>query len=575
MRIKNMISAGISIWKRLSYLSRHGREDITLFADFARKEFSDPKSVKLHKLRKDFGLWVKRVEGQIELEKDFSLGCRLGTFANSPVLQLRDHFALPYEDRTSPWCQKSLENHYRNASGLDHTIDAEMETHAGYSVKSIAAALTKQFHDDPTLAYLILCRELQLAAAHHFEASGSEQFSRDHLIDQFAHLEKNIVAHAAAMAMHEYLWSIVKALRNAKEVDSEGNTTAVPLNAVALKQADYAQRKYPGIVNPNYDDHLNALEVSVPALYVAALNMKHEREAGLDEVHNVFGQRSGKGGRTTNPPIFSYYGLTWKPLLAVGTLEILIVMVGLHKGKRLHGVHPRLAEGARPSTRLTGDIVDRMPSSAMPGWNDFMRKVGHMRKCYLPPAHNACGGGRFDPSLLLDPVKDWKAYDKMARGDLSRKSLKRGAFKRNFDEIRFRLACSSFAFAAATGLVIANPNEASRWMRIRRRGSQVVALLASSLTNFSADPVFVSLLERAIIRSGYQHSRGKKGRQAAWELSADNDNPKPEKFVVRISNSAPMIRKNRRLLGLPHGLYNYWGQSIATDPPFGRPSNDN
>lgn len=107
--------------------------------------------------------------------------------------------------------------------------------------------------------------------------------------------------------------------------------------------------------------------------------------------------------------------------------------------------------------------------------------------CYLPPAHNKGGGGRFDPSLLLDPTKDYTAYERAARGDLRRR--RRGepkTFTEIFDTIRYRLALTSRLSAVATKLVIARPNERPHHADRRKRASQVAALLASSLTIFGA-----------------------------------------------------------------------------------------
>lgn len=160
MWILGLFFAISSIWKRLVFLSTYGRQDIFLFADFAAREFAAPQSVKLHKLPKDFYIWVVRVEEQLALEAFFPKGVRLGAFASSPVLQLRDHFDRPYSERTSPWSVKGLDDHYRTVTGLSADIDAVMEKDAGYSVDSFAKNLFALLQLDAVLAYLLLNREI-------------------------------------------------------------------------------------------------------------------------------------------------------------------------------------------------------------------------------------------------------------------------------------------------------------------------------------------------------------------------------------------------------------------------------
>lgn len=231
MWILGLFLAIASIWERLVYLSEHGRQDIYLFADFAAREFANPKAVKLHKLPKDFFTWVERVEEQLALEAFFPKGMRLGTFARSPGLQLRNHFDKILWERTSPWSVKCLDDHYREATGLSATIDTVMEKDAGYSVGAFAKELSSLLQKDAVLAYLLLNREIQLAAAHHAGKVSKLFLLKTSLIDHFSHLRGNIIAHAAALAMHEHLWSIVTKIRNAKEIDDQRRATKKILNA--------------------------------------------------------------------------------------------------------------------------------------------------------------------------------------------------------------------------------------------------------------------------------------------------------------------------------------------------------
>ncbi len=502
-----------SFWRRLLYLSRYGRQDIHLFAAFAAREFAAPTAIKLHKLPNDFYLWVKRVEKQLALEAFFPRGARLGTFAHSPVLQLRDHFDQPLSERSSPWSVEGLDDHYRQVTGLSASIDTVMQNDAGYSVGSFAKELFSLLQVDAVLAYLLLNREIQLAAAHHAGRVHKLFLLKTSLIDQFSHLRGNIIAHGAAVAMHEYLWSIVTEIRKAKEIDDQRRATKKILNALNLKGADLARRLNPATKDLDYDMPMDAVSVSVAALYRAANDGEIDRERGLDEVYLALGRKGGKGGDRTDQPLVHYYGLTWDRLLALGTFEIVVVMIGLHRKRRTHGVHPKVEKVVRPAGRLTRDIVWAAPNSLKSEWDSIQRRLHFLMMCYLPPAHNKGGGGRFDPSLLLDPTKDWKAYDKGARRNPLRRIEVARSFTEIVDTIRYRLTLASRMFAVATKLVVARPNELPHHTERRKRGSKVAALLASSLTMVTSDPLFIPLLKNAVERAGFEQTRGTKRKK--------------------------------------------------------------
>ena len=520
MWILGLFLAIASVRERLVYLSEHGRQDIYLFADFAAREFANPTAVKLHKLPKDFSIWVERVEKQLALEAFFPKGMRLGTFARSPVLQLRNHFDKILWERTSPWSVKCLDDHYRKATGLSATIDTVMEKNAGYSVDAFAKELSSLQQEDAVLAYLLLNREIQLAAAYHAGNINKLFLLKTSLIDHFSHLRGNIVAHAAALAMHEYLWSIVTEIRNAKEIDDQRRTVKKILNALNLKHADKAQRLDPVVKDLDYDMPMDAVSVSVAALYRAANDGEINRERGLDEVYLALGRKGGKGGDRTDQPLVHYCGLTWDRLLALGTFEIVVVMTGLHRKRRTHGVHPKVEKVVRPAGRLTRDIVWAAPNSLRSEWDAIQRRLHFLMKCYRPPAHNEGGGGRFDPSLLLDPAKDWKAYDRGARRNPLPRSGVAKSFTQIDDTFRYELTLASRLFKVATELVVERPNEPLHKTKQRERGSQLVALLASSLNMISSEPLHIPLLKEKMKRAGFKQTRGKKAAKRNGKLAA-------------------------------------------------------
>lgn len=195
-----------------------------------------------------------------------------------------------------------------------------------------------------------------------------------------------------------------------------------------------------------------------------------------------------------------------------------------------------------------------------------MRRVRVTMKCYLPPAHNMCGGGRFDPSLLLDPTKDWRAYDEAARGDLSLARGKRGSFTRAFDQIRYRLTLASRLFAVATKLVIAKPNETPRHAERRKRGSQVVALLASSLTMVTSEPLFIPLLKDGLKRAGFQQTRGTNGKTLSQDTIASETGPGASNNVAdgrKLKSSEATSTHNASATELGR----HWGRKVPTGKP--------
>lgn len=329
----------------------------------------------------------------------------MGTFVHSPVLQLRDHFDKIMRGRTSPWSVKCLCDHYRKATGLSATIDTVMEKDVGYSIGVFAKELSSLLHEDAVMAYLLLNREIQIAAAYHAKKVNKHFLLKTSLIDHFSHLRGNIIAHGAALAMHEYLWSIVIEIRNGKEIDHQRRTVKKILNALNLRRADKAQR-LDSVKDLDYDMPMDAVSVSVAALYRAANDRTVNREKGLDEVYLALGRKEGRGGERTDQPLVHYFRLTWLRLFALGTFEIVVIMVGLHRKRCTHGVHPTVKTAVRPAGRLTRDIVWAAPNSLRSEWDAIQRRLHFLMMCYLPPAHTKGGGGRFDPSLLLNPAKD-------------------------------------------------------------------------------------------------------------------------------------------------------------------------
>ena len=156
--------------------------------------------------------------------------------------------------------------------------------------------------------------------------------------------------------MHEYLWSIVIEMRNGKEIDDQRRTVKKILNALNLQHADKARRLDP-VKDLDYDMPMDAVSVSVAALYRAANDGTVNREKGLDEVYLALGRKGGKGGDRTEQPLVHYYGLTWDRLFALGTFEIGASMIGIHPKRRTHGVHPIVKTAVRPAGRLARDIV--------------------------------------------------------------------------------------------------------------------------------------------------------------------------------------------------------------------------
>lgn len=318
----------------------------------------------------------------------------------------------------------------------------------------------------------------------------------------------------------------------------------------------------------DYDMPMDAVSVSVAALYRAANDGTVNREKGLDEVYLALGRKGGRGGDRTDQPLVHYYGLTWDRLLALGTFEIVVVMVGLHRKRRTHGVHPTVKTAVRPAGRLTRDIVWAAPNSLRSEWDAIQRRLHFLMKCYRPPAHNDGGGGRFDPSLLLDPAKDWKAYDRGARSD----SLPRTGVAKSFiqidETIRYRLTLASRLFAVATKLVVEQPNEPLHKAKRRERGSQVVALLASSLNMISSEPLFIPMLKEAMERAKFKQTRGKKAAKGNGKVAAATAEAKAflssAEGDMAIGAEDPTPRKEGTTP--PHGRH--WRRGVPTRVPL-------
>lgn len=224
--LKLMIS---SIVRRLVHLAIFDRMDIELFAPLVAEILADPPKAGALEVPSDYRKWLARVKRQLALEKHLPAGCRLGTFEHSPVLFLEHYFAPRTVAVKSPWHQKWLEAHYRASTGLDRSIDAVMEKQAGYSVKSYAAALISNFKADPTLAYLLLSREIALAAKYGALEASKPDFTK---VSQFGALYKDntykIVCFGAAMFAHECVWKIARKLRIFVELDPMGKSTSAP-----------------------------------------------------------------------------------------------------------------------------------------------------------------------------------------------------------------------------------------------------------------------------------------------------------------------------------------------------------
>jgi hypothetical protein len=496
---------------RFLFLQRHGRRDIELFADlFAMAEMGVPHWQSL--LPHDFHIWLRRVERQLSLEADFPAGTRLGTFRHSPVLQLGDLIAGDCAFGDARW--KHTEQDLRSRTRLkpyfnpqiDEVVDLdpEMERHGGYSVRRFISMLRFIAHQDPVAVALLLSKEFERCAAHWACRRGA-----DGLLDltSIANDQRILLLSGIALADHERLLAIVRALHADRNLDAKGLQEA-------LEDVETGQP----ISNPAYRAYLETACLNVPALATIAYLRRVDRLAMLREIVRVVTPTvDGKGGDRARRELSQYYGLTWKRLLALGSLEIVTTTSDLLKRPCQRNDLSRETRTEDRAVGLAGKIItcivtqERWPVWT---WSEARRMIKIARRHYVRATFQAGGGGRIDPRCWLNTEQDARLFRKLSqprRVKISnRKGGKRDGFFSRQLRARNRLLLTFFG---AAGRPVAHHQ-----MRRADLATQAMSHMAAAHSPFTCDPVFIPMALHQLNVNGYQSTRGKNAAKKRFDL---------------------------------------------------------
>ena len=165
-------------------------------------------------------------------------------------------------------------------------------------------------------------------------------------------------------------------------------------------------------------------------------------------------------------------------------------------------------------------------------------------------------------------IRPRTAYDRGARRNPLRRIGVAKSFTQIVDTVRDRLTLASRLFEVATKLVVEQPNEPLHKTERRERGSQVVALLASSLNMISSEPLFIPLLKEAMVRAEFKQTRGKKAAKCNGKLALapTNVNASRRTSMGDIADEAEAAAPVQESTSSLHGRH--WGRGVPTRVPL-------
>ncbi len=523
MELNSTCLAWRAVIKRLHYLDVHGRRDIDLFAHIlTRAENGDADWRAL--LPPTFDIWVVWAERQLALEQHFPHGTRLGTLLHSPVLRLRDLRDEVGVSNVRDW--RSYERDLRVRTGLAAKLDAQMQRHAGYSVKKYIVMLRQTNKQDPVAIQLLMAKEFERCAEHW----GCKRTSAG-LFDltSVTQDQRWLLLAGAALADHARLLAIVRALWRDRRVDH-----------VMLRNALNEIEEGFAISDPDVARYVETAIFSVPAMMTVARLHRIDRIAMLREIVRILTPKSdGRGGERTRRELSHYYGLVWQRLLAVGMVEIVTTTADLMRKTASSSDLTRTTQSADYPVGVAGKIIDvittqeRWPQRS---WSEARRVVKYARREYLRQTWELGGGGRLDPRLWMHSERDAKTYKLLSVPRRIRSSCKKNLDKRNFVQrqrsARRRLNVAMFGLA---GRALLN-QKAHRSDLVAR----AMAQMAASHSHVTNDPVFIPMARHQLAVTGYDSNRGiaKKGYPFPQPVSAGR-----KVFGCRIAGSnAPQLR---------------------------------
>lgn len=484
MNLITYLNAWFAIILRLRYLHRHGRSDIHLFTPALVLALQGRPFAK--SLPVDSDIWLRRVRNQLALEQHFPAGTRLGTFRNSPVLQLDamrrgEKIRTPqYFDRIKP----KLEKRTGLDSEQEHLLDL-----CGYNVSQYVEDLRELHQSDPVTVQLLLAKEFKYSPAAKIVQGAQDQFKSATSV-----LANDALLRAGtSLAEHERLFTIGKKLDQSAELNYTGLMAA-------LEEVEAGRPLYAGL----YSDYIETLPLSVPGLFTVSLLGRWDRFAVLREVVRLVTVPPRKGGDRVRRPLIQYYSLDAPQVMQMGMIEIITTFAKIASlGRPTHlrgrgGVHPAHVVG------LARNIVKNI--FAKDDWSQVLtdeaqRKLKPARQGYLRHTYQYGGGGRFDPRMWLFPERDGCFYRRLFIGDGSR-NPPTGSIKSL--HIRMLKLLKQISFTPDQENAVA----------VRPKGLIVVAKamahMACSHSPFTSDPVFVPWHRHHLERAGYTTKRSGK-----------------------------------------------------------------
>lgn len=495
MNLITYLKAWLAIILRLRYLVTYQRTDIILFArPFAQALAGVPFSALA--LPADFDVWVRRAKIQSQLERHLPAGTRLGTFRDSPVLQLDAMRGGKVIWPAQYWVE--IERDIRLNTGLELNRDAQMDKLCGYSVSAYVEELRLLNTSDPVTVQLMLAKEFRFCAA----AKNLEE-AYDRVKASTKALEQNALLRAGtSLAEHERLVSIARKLHQSAALDYKGLVAA-------LEELESGRRLYPGV----YSDYLETVPLNVPALFTVVALGRWDRFAPLREVIRVL-KPSGRGGERTARPLVHYYGLDLAQTIQIGMVELMTINANIIDLRV--PIHKRMRGGVQKDhvVGLARAVMDDVAQSEKWSFklnNELRRKLDPVRRGYLRGTWQFGGGGRFDPRLWLDPERDAHLCKALIHPKKKAKRRRTGSVVDLHHRVLMRLAQISFSISEQDAIA---QNACQQYLIL-----SAMAHIACAHSPFTSDPIFVAWHRHHLWAGGYRSTRGSRGKRSAQPVA--------------------------------------------------------
>lgn len=412
-------------------------------------------------------------------------GCRLSLLHFSPLLQILRIIATRtsqddvqgYDFPMLPSNEDGIMTHLEASCGWLDDIDAAVALRFGHTLAEYAAYLVGLRKKDPVLFVLLMAREFPLAADYLAKrqcADGRLWLLRAARIAEVQRLaemmsysrgRKKIMSSRLRKALDAMVYrkrpsqrkAALKQYRDCLPVIRRLGISIEAVRALLLGDAASASLVSSGNHSPlNWDSIPKALK---------RLAVSRAELFSMDRSRHCWTRR--------DMPMDMYYGVPLEQLACVAILELTRGGAG--------------SEGSDECAVIAAAMCQNLMGKKLT-LERVSRRASMITQVYLRRVDKLGAGGRFDPRLQFDPFADAALY-------VGCNALAMGGSMAN-------CRSSVRAFIDVAARVLANRLAVQRGLIDPRLAAQVAAVVASSLTPPTMDPIFASLLDRRMSELG-------------------------------------------------------------------------